>query len=42
MMKDDTKRWTGKRKAALVMKVIQVKTTVAQVSRSFDLPPFRH
>jgi transposase-like protein len=38
MMKDDTKRWTGKRKAALVMEIIQVKTTVAQVSRSFDLP----
>jgi len=39
MMEDDIKRWTAKRKAALVMEVIQGKTTVAEASRSFDLPP---
>jgi transposase-like protein len=38
-MEDDIKRWTAKRKAALVMEIIQGKTTVAQASRSFDLPP---
>jgi transposase-like protein len=39
MMEDDIKRWTSKRKAALVMEIIQGKTTVAEASRSFDLPP---
>ncbi|MFM6993015.1 MAG: transposase [Rhodoferax sp.] len=39
LMEDDIKRWTAKRKAALVMEIIQGKTTVAQASRSFDLPP---
>jgi transposase-like protein len=39
MMEDDIKRWTAKRKAALVMEIIQGKTTVAEASRSFDLPP---
>jgi len=38
-MEDDIKRWTAKRKAALVMEIIQGKTTVAEASRSFDLPP---
>lgn len=38
-MEDDIKRWTAKRKAALVMEIIQGKTTVAQASRSFDLQP---
>ncbi|OHX17497.1 transposase [Chromobacterium amazonense] len=33
------KRWTAKRKAALVMEIIQGKTTVAEASRSFDLTP---
>lgn len=38
-MEDDIKRWTAKRKAALVMEIIQGKTTVAEASRSFDLQP---
>jgi transposase-like protein len=38
-MEDDIKRWTAKRKAVLVMEIIQGKTTVAEASRSFDLPP---
>jgi transposase-like protein len=39
MMEDDIKRWTAKRKSALVMEIIQGKTTMAEASRSFDLPP---
>ena len=35
LMEDDIKRWTAKRKAALVMEIIQGKTTVAD-----DVPPF--
>jgi len=38
-MEDDIKRWTAKRKAALVMEIIQGKTTVADGSRSFDFAP---
>ena len=33
------KRWTAKRKSALVIEIIQGKTTVAEASRSFDLSP---
>ena len=39
VMKEEFKRWTTKRKAALVMEIIQGKTTVAEASRSFDIPP---
>ena len=39
VMEDDIKRWTGKRKAALVLEILQGRTTVAESSRSFDLPP---
>ncbi len=39
VMEEDIKRWTAKRKTALVLEIIQGKTTVAEVSRSFDLPP---
>jgi transposase-like protein len=39
VMEEDIKRWTARRKAALVLEVIQGKTTVAEASRSFDLPP---
>lgn len=39
VMEDDIKRWTARRKAALVLDLIQGKTTVAEASRSFDLPP---
>ena len=38
-MNDDIKRWTAKRKAALVMDIIQGKTTVSEASRTFDLSP---
>ena len=38
-MEDDIKRWTAKRKAALVMEIIQGKRTVAEASRAFDLTP---
>jgi transposase-like protein len=38
-MEDDIKRWTAKRKAALVMEIMQGKSTVAEASRSFDLAP---
>ena len=36
---EDIKRWTAKRKSALVIEIIQGKTTVAEASRSFDLTP---
>ena len=36
---DDIKRWTAKRKGALVIEIIQGKTTVAEVSRTYDLAP---
>ena len=38
-MEDDIKRCTAKRKAALVMEIIQGKSTVAEASRAFDLAP---
>ena len=34
---DDIKRWTAKRKSALVIEIIQGKTTVAEASRTYDL-----
>ena len=39
MMDDEIKRWTAKRKSALVMEIIQGKTTVSEASRSYDLSP---
>ena len=36
---EDIKRWTAKRKSALVIEIIQGKTTVAEVSRTYDLTP---
>ena len=39
VMEEDIKRWTAKRKTALVLEIIQGKTTVAEASRSFDLSP---
>ena len=39
VMEEDIKRWTARRKAALVLEIIQGKTTVAEVSRSFDITP---
>jgi len=38
-MEEEIKRWTAKRKAALVLEIIQGKTTVSEASRSFDLAP---
>ena len=38
-MEDEIKRWTARRKTALVLEIIQGKTTVAEASRAFDLPP---
>ena len=38
IVEDDFKRWTVKRKAALVMDIIQGKDSIAEASRSFGLP----
>ncbi|MCF7767463.1 DUF1153 domain-containing protein [Achromobacter pulmonis] len=38
-MEEDIKRWTAKRKGALVLDIIQGKTTVAEASRQYDLSP---
>ncbi len=39
-MEEDIKRWTAKRKSALVLDIIQGKTTVAEASRTYDLSPY--
>ena len=39
LMEEDLKRWTAKRKTALVMDIIQGKTTVSEASRTYDLNP---
>ena len=36
---DEIKRWTARRKSALVLEIIQGKTTIAEAARQFDLPP---
>jgi len=36
---EEVKRWTAKRKSALVLEIIQGKTTVAEASRTHDLLP---
>jgi hypothetical protein len=38
-MDDGIKRWTAKRKTALVVEIIQGKTTVAEAYRAFYLSP---
>jgi len=38
-MEEDIKRWTAKRKSALVLDIIQGKATVAEASRAYDLAP---
>src|SRR3712207_3632560 len=38
-MEEEFKRWTAKRKAALVTEIIQGKTSVAKASRIYDMPP---
>ena len=37
VMDEDVKRWTARRKSALVLEIIQGKTTVAEGARSYDL-----
>lgn len=39
VMEEEIKRWTAKRKSALVIEILQGKTTVAEASRAFDLTP---
>ncbi len=39
VMEEEFKRWTAKRKAALVMEIVQGKKTVAEASRAFGIPP---
>jgi len=34
LMEDDIKRWTAKRKTALVLDIIQGKATISEASRS--------
>ncbi|XDA99924.1 transposase [Sulfitobacter sp. LCG007] len=38
-MEDGIKRWTAKRKSALVVEIIQGKTSVSEASRAHDLAP---
>ena len=39
VMEEETKRWAAKRKAALVIEIIQGKTTISEASRAFDIAP---
>ncbi len=39
LMEEDFKRWTAKRKSALVLEIIQGKSTVAEAARAYDLQP---
>jgi len=39
VMEEEIKRWTARRKSALVLEIIQGKTTVSEASRRFDLSP---
>jgi len=39
IVEEDFKRWTAKRKAALVTEILQGKTSVSEAARSFDLSP---
>ncbi len=39
IMDEYVKRWTARRKSALVLEIIQGKTTVAEAARSYDLTP---
>ena len=38
-MNEEHKRWSAKRKSALVLEIIQGKTMVAEASQQFDLTP---
>ena len=39
-MKEEFKRWTAKRKAQLVLVILQSCTALAEANRAFDLLPF--
>ena len=39
IVEEDFKRWTAKRKAALVTEIMQGKVSVSEAARSFDLSP---
>ena len=39
LMNEEIKRWTARRKTALILEIIQGKTTVAEASRAHDVPP---
>lgn len=39
MMEEETKRWTARRKSALVLEIIQGKATVSESNQQFDLAP---
>ena len=39
VMEEEIKRWTARRKSALVLEILQGKTTISEASRQFDLPP---
>jgi transposase-like protein len=39
VMEEDIKRWTARRKAALVLEIVLGKTLVVEASRSFDMTP---
>ena len=39
VMEEEIKRWTARRKSALILEIIQGNTTVAGASRQFDLTP---
>ena len=38
-IEEEVKRWTARRKSALVLEIIQGKTTVSEASRQYDLAP---
>ena len=40
VMDEDVRRWTARRKSALVLEIIQGKTTVPEASQHYDLIPF--
>ena len=39
VMDVEIKRWTARRRSALVLEILQGKTTIAEASRQFDLTP---
>ena len=39
VMEEEIKRWTERRKSALVLEIIHGRTTVAEATRQFDLTP---